>query len=374
MNVCAVLLAAGRSSRFGQDKLWVELDGEPLWLRSFKTLSGCPGVNAVGIVGDSDRLSEFASLAPTAAFTVAGGEVRQESSRLGIEAVPVGFDTVLIHDAARAFVTPDLVQRVLDGIAKSGAAFPAVPQTDTVKIGSGESWSTPDRSSVVAVQTPQGAHRVLLQKAFQECTGEFTDEASMLECLGIPVVAVEGDLANVKVTHPADLSRILGDVETRTGLGYDVHAFSKNPQRPMWLGGVQFDDLPGLEGHSDADALLHAIVDALLGAAGLGDIGLRYPNTDPRWKDAPSSIFLQETVELLCSQGWKIRHIDSTVLAERPKIMPRREEICAKIAELAGLSPGQVSVKATTNEGLGSIGRGEGIAAFAVATVVRAVQ
>ena len=372
MNVCAVLLAAGRSARFGQDKLWLEIEGEPLWLRSFKTLSSSPGVNAVGIVGAHDRLAEFRELAPSAVFVIAGGEQRQESSRLGVGAVPSEFDTVLIHDAARAFLTPVLVQRVLDGIARTGAAFPAVPQTDTVKIGSGDMWTTPDRASVVAVQTPQGARRDLLQRAFRECHGQFTDEASMLESLGLPVEAVEGDLTNSKVTHPSDLSRILGNVETRTGLGYDVHAFSVDPNRPMWLGGVEFDYRPGLEGHSDADALLHAIVDALLGAAGLGDIGLLYPNTDPRWKDAPSSIFLRETAALLVAEGWKICHIDSTVLAERPKIMGRREELCARIAELAGLSPGQVSVKATTNEGLGSIGRGEGIAAFAVVTVSRA--
>jgi 2-C-methyl-D-erythritol 4-phosphate cytidylyltransferase/2-C-methyl-D-erythritol 2,4-cyclodiphosphate synthase len=310
-------------------------------------------------------------LAPDAIFCVAGGESRQQSSQIGARAVPLEYDTVLVHDAARPFVTPTLIGRVIKGVEQVGAAFPAVPQTDTVKIGSGDKWVTPDRTSVVAVQTPQGSRREPLLRAFSECHGEFTDEASMLESLGIPVLAVEGDPANIKVTHPADVSRILTNVETRTGMGYDVHAFSDDPDRPLWLGGVEFDDRPGLEGHSDADVLLHAVVDALLGAACLGDIGLRYPNTDLRWKNASSSLFLRETAALLSENGWTIGHIDATVLAERPKVMVRREEICSTIADLAGIGTGQVSVKATTNEGLGAIGRGEGIAAMAVATVTR---
>ena len=371
MKVCAVLLAAGRSERYGRDKLWVDIDGQPLWLRSYKTLRDCPGVASIGIVAQSGKVDEFRQLASEALFVVEGGATRQASSRIGVHAVPNDYEAVIVHDAARAFVENELVGRVIEGVQSTGAAFPGIPLVDTIKERCEDVWSTPDRSRFVSVQTPQGANLALLLRAHQEAEGDFTDEMSIIESIGEPVAAVMGDPKNIKVTHPSDISRILGGLETRTGLGYDVHAFSSDPNRPMWLGGIEFDDRPGLDGHSDADALIHAIVDALLGAACLGDIGVLYPNTDSRWKDAPSSIFLSETSTRLRDQGWTIRHIDATVIAERPKVMTRRDEICQKISELLGIPTVNVSIKATTNEGLGSIGRGEGLSAFAVCTISR---
>lgn len=371
MRTCAVVLAAGKSQRFGEDKLWIDLNGKPLWTHSFQTLAAHPEIEAVGIVCQSERIEEFFALAPQALFIAEGGATRQESSRIACESVPDDFDAVLLHDAARPFVSEALIDRVVQGVQRTGAAFPSIPVTDTVKQGSGDKWSTLDRSSLVAVQTPQGALRTTFLQAHHAATREFTDDVSLIEALDIPVEAVIGEVANFKATHPDDLSRMIGAMETRTGFGYDVHAFSTDPARPLWLGGIEFDERPGLDGHSDADVLLHAIVDALLGAVGLGDIGIQYPNTDPRWKGAPSSIFLQESAQRVRDLGWTIVNIDATVLAERPKMSTKRELICQTVASLTGVSTDRVSVKATTHEGLGAIGRGEGIVAQAVVTLTR---
>lgn len=374
MKVCAVLLAAGSSQRYGSDKLRLDVGGEPLWLLSYRTLSTSPHVQAVGIVCKAEDVEDFQKQCPDAAFVVPGGSDRQSSSRRGIESVDASFDAAIVHDAARPFVDHGVIERVVHGIMSHGAAFPAIAVTDTLKTKVDGRWHTPDRSAFVSVQTPQGARLSTLLRAHQEASGQYTDEASMIEAIGEPIEAVPGDPRNVKVTHAGDLGRMLGPLETRTGFGYDIHAFSADPERPLWLGGVEFDDRPGLEGHSDADVLLHAIVDALLGAASLGDIGVLFPNTDMTWKDAPSSLFLVRAAELLKERSWVIQNIDATVLAERPKIMVSRQQICERVAELVGIDVDQVSVKATTNERLGSIGRSEGIAAMAVATVVRRTQ
>jgi len=369
VKTCAVILAAGSSTRFGRDKLWIDFGGRPLWTWSYRTFLASSAVDAVGLVCAPGREQEFRALAPEALFIIAGGLSRQESSLIGVKAVPEDFETVLVHDAARPFVTDETIAKVVEGIKATGAAFPAVPLVDTVKQRCDGRWTTPERSSMVAVQTPQGARRDLLLRAHNEAKAETTDEASLLEAIGIDVKAVEGSARNVKVTHPEDGSRMMSGVETRTGLGYDVHAFSDDPERPLWLGGVEFDSRPGLEGHSDADALLHAVTDALLGAVGLGDIGHLFPNTDPRWKDVRSKVFLSAAAKAVREAGWEIVHLDATVLAERPKVAPRHAEVVSAIATAAGIGKDRVSVKATTNEGLGAIGRGEGVAAFAIATV-----
>ena len=226
------------------------------------------------------------------------------------------------------------------------------------------------------MQTPQGGRADLMRRAHSEASREYTDEIALIEAIGAPWQAVAGSHQNFKVTVPEDLIRARAMLrhETRTGLGYDVHAFSTELGRPLWLGGVHFSDHPGLEGHSDADALLHAITDSLLGAAVMGDIGLHFPPGDERWKNAPSLMFLEHTGRLLTAAGWEIVHVDSTVIAESPKVMPRAVEIREGIAAALKISPDRVSVKATTNEGLGAIGRGEGIAAYATATIERWVS
>ena len=371
MKTCAVILAAGSSQRFGSDKLWLDLDGNPLWTHSFRTFLDHPRIDGVGIVCPGAAVDRFRHLAPEALFVVAGGVDRRESSRLACGSVPSSYDAVLIHDAARPFVSGDLISRVIDGVLESGAAYPAVPVTDTIKQGEGSHWTTLPRKSLVAAQTPQGASRDLLLRAHKYADGDVTDDVSLLELSGTPVLMVPGETANIKVTHQSDLNRMNGPTEIRTGFGYDVHAFSHDAGRPLWLGGVEFDDRPGLEGHSDADVLLHAITDALLGAVGLGDIGIQYPNTDQRWKNAASSIFLRESASKVRETGWTIVNIDATVLAERPKLSSKRDLVCSTIADIVGIGRDRVSVKATTHEGLGAIGRAEGIAAQAVVTLSR---
>jgi 2-C-methyl-D-erythritol 4-phosphate cytidylyltransferase/2-C-methyl-D-erythritol 2,4-cyclodiphosphate synthase len=367
MRTVAVLLAAGRSERFGQDKLWIQLGGAPLWTKSYRTLLSCQAIEAVGIVCQADRVDEYRALAPEAAFVVVGGQTRTQSAKNGFEACPDWAEAVLFHDAARPFVSHPTVHAVASAVASFGAAFPSIEVTDTVKLREDGGFRTLDRSRLVAVQTPQGATVENLRRAFAS-GAEATDDAALLEAAGVQAQAVPGDPANIKVTNPGDIAT----TETRTGIGYDVHRFSDDPSRPLWLGGVLFEGV-GLEGHSDADAVLHAVVDALLGAACLGDIGQHFPDSDARWKGEPSATFLKETSKLLAAQGWDVVNIDISLIAERPRVAERRDEIRSVVAALAGIGPGQVSVKATTNEGLGAIGRGEGVAAFAVATVTRAV-
>lgn len=362
-KVFAILAASGSSNRFGADKLEIDCGGIPVWLRSYQALSQSGSVDAVGIVTRPDKVAPYLAAAPGAAFVVSGGETRAQSVRRALEAVPSGFEFVLVHDAARPFLDSSLVERLVDAVKAHGAAYPSIAVTDTVRRGR----ELVDRSELRAAQTPQGARLDWLRAAMQDPT-ERTDEMSYIQAAGYEFQSVEGDPANKKITHLGDIP--LGD-ETRTGFGYDIHRFSSDPSRPMWLGGVEFDDRPGLEGHSDADALLHAVVDALLGAAGLGDIGVHYPPSDPQWKDCPSLRFLRETGHLLSQAGWRITNIDATVVAERPRVMPRAMEIRQAIADALDIEVGRVSVKATTNEGLGAIGKSEGIAGYATATIRR---
>lgn len=362
-RVFAILAASGGSSRFGADKLELDCSGEPVWLKSYRALAESRYIDAVGVVTQAQKVARVLAQAPGAAFVVTGGATRDESVRRGLEAVPEGYEFVLVHDAARPFLSDEVIGRVVEAIRRTGAAYPAVPVTDTVRLDGG----LLDRSRLLAAQTPQGARLDWLRAAMQS-PSSLTDEAAYLQAAGRPVEPVAGDPANKKITYPGDT---LMEQETRTGFGYDIHRFSNDPARPMWLGGVEFNDRPGLEGHSDADALLHAVVDALLGAASLGDIGVHYPPSDPQWKNCPSIRFLTETGILLSQAGWRISNIDATVVAERPRVMPRAAEIRQTIADALGIEVSRVSVKATTNEGLGAIGNSEGIAGYAVATIRR---
>lgn len=321
------------------------------------------------LVGSESNIESLRSTAPDADAVVLGGTSRTESVVYGIEAVPESFKVVLIHDAARPFVSNSVIDRVIEASHDSPAVAPAVPVTDTIRDTGDAVPKVLDRSRLVAIQTPQSVWRKDFLATYRADSREATDDVAILERAGVTTMIVVGDPANIKVTTPADLPAPA--MTTRTGLGYDIHSFSTDPDRPCWLGGVEFDDRPGLDGHSDADVILHALVDSLLGAAVLGDIGQRYPNSDPKWKNCSSSRFLAETGELLANEGWQIEHVDISVLAERPKIMPKAEEIRRTIASLLKIDVEQVSIKATTNERLGAIGRGEGVAAFSVATITR---
>lgn len=376
MKVLAVVLAAGRSERFGQDKLRLDLGGKPVWRWGFDALRQHPRIDGVGLVVATDQVQATLSGVPEAAFVVEGGATRQASTAAALAALPESAEWVLIHDGARPFLSAALIERLLDAAQESGAAFPTLAVSDTIKQRDGVHFRTLDRSQLVAVQTPQVARVSDLRQALASASPEMTDDMVMLESMGRTPKAIPGDPQNFKLTTPEDFQRaqaMLRPVETRTGFGYDIHRFSTDPARPLWLGGLMFPGVIGLEGHSDADVLLHAVVDALLGAANLGDIGLLYPNTDPRWKNQSSSLFVQETRELLKGENWVVSNLDMTVLAERPKIMVRRNEIIERVADLLQIEPQRVSIKATTHEGLGAIGRGEGIVAQAVATIQKFV-
>jgi 2-C-methyl-D-erythritol 4-phosphate cytidylyltransferase/2-C-methyl-D-erythritol 2,4-cyclodiphosphate synthase len=301
---------------------------------------------------------------------IQGGTERADSVRAGL--AQVEGEAILVHDAARPFCPPAVVDRLLASLEFFEGAAPVLPVSDTLA-RLGDSLDEPvDRTGVVRVQTPQAFRLDALKSSYDLWTGlPPTDEATVIRAAGMKVAAVEGDPALDKLTLPADFDRaeqwLVGRLSPRTGLGFDVHAFTGNG--PIMLGGVQVPHERGLAGHSDADVVLHAITDALLGAAGLGDIGEHFPPSDPRWRGAASALFLAHAVDLLRAKGALIDHIDCTVIAEAPKVGPHRAAMRARIAEIADLSVDQVSVKATTTEGLGFTGRREGIAAQAVASI-----
>jgi 2-C-methyl-D-erythritol 4-phosphate cytidylyltransferase / 2-C-methyl-D-erythritol 2,4-cyclodiphosphate synthase len=368
MKVGAVILAAGKSTRFGGDKVWSRLGGKPVWRWSFEAFLNHPQVDRVVLVCPPGEVNRWFAEAPEAYSVVSGGETRQRSCMAGVRSLDEDCDIALIQDAARPFVTDQLIESVLQATIDHGGAAPAVPVADTLRNSQGV---IVDRDSLSAMQTPQGVRVSDFIRAGGATNETYTDDIAILTTIGLKPMLVPGDPKNFKITTEDDLLKargIAGFTETRTGLGYDIHPFSTDSDRPLMIGGVQFEGY-GLEGHSDADALLHAVVDAILGAAGLGDIGQHFPNTDPRWKDKPSLEFLIYAAELIREHGWKVVHIDATVVAEKPKIMAQAPAIRQAIAGAVGCSPGRVSVKATTNERLGSIGREEGLAAFAVATI-----
>lgn len=361
-DVAVVIVAAGSGSRFGADKTQIQLGGKPLWRWSYDLFRAHLSVCEIVLVGGAHLDAETTR--------VEGGATRQESVRRGLDAVSADAGIILVHDAARPFVSPEIIDAVIHGCREVGAAAPVLPVVDTLRSLDGP---TLDRSRLMAMQTPQGARADLMRRAHALAAEEFTDEIAMLVAIGAPWRPVAGSPLNFKITVPEDLIRARAVLrhETRTGFGYDIHAFSTDPSRPLWLGGVLFPNEIGLEGHSDADALLHAITDALLGAGVLGDIGQHFPPSDPQWEGKSSLVFLEYAAKLLASDGWDIVHVDVTVIAERPNIMQRAAEIRARIAEVLSSGADRFSIKATTNEGLGALGRSEGIAAYAIATVER---
>jgi 2-C-methyl-D-erythritol 4-phosphate cytidylyltransferase/2-C-methyl-D-erythritol 2,4-cyclodiphosphate synthase len=348
------------------------LGGKPVLRWAVESLIRHPAVQQVRVVvgqGQQDRAAAALSGLEVGEL-VPGGAERADSVRAGLNAIAA--DAVLVHDAARPFCPPAVVDRLLASLEFFEGASPVLPVGDTLS-RIGETLGDPvDRSGMVRVQTPQAFRLDAIKFAYDRWSGPTpTDETTVVRAAGMKVAAVEGHPALEKLTLPADFERaeqwLAGRLIPRTGMGFDVHAFSG--EGPVMLGGVEVAHSRGLAGHSDADVVLHAITDALLGAAGLGDIGEHFPPSDARWKGADSSLFLAHVVELLREKGALIDHIDCTVIAEAPKVGPHRAGMRARIAEIAGLSVDQVSVKATTTEGLGFTGRREGIAAQAVASI-----
>ena len=310
---------------------------------------------------------------------IPGGATRQASVRAGLEALSHANPAlVLVHDAARPLASPALLDRALAAARETGAAIPVLPVSDTIKRVNtgGRVVETVAREELRAVQTPQAFAFVPLldahRRAVREGQDNFTDDAALMEWAGVTIATFAGEAGNFKLTTPDDFARAaamdalaLGDV--RTGTGFDTHAFG--PGDHIMLGGVRISHSKGLIGHSDSDVLLHALTDAVLGAIAEADIGHHFPPSDARWRGAPSDQFLAHAVALVKQRGGRIAHLDATVLCETPKIGPHRDTIRASIARIAGIKTGQVSVKATTTEGLGFLGRGEGIAAQASATI-----
>ena len=382
-TVAAVVVAAGRGLRAGAGvpKQYRSMPGGTAIQRSLATFSTHGEIALVQPVIHSDdqdafqrSSAQFQLLPP-----VFGGATRQDLVRAGLEAIAAHKpDIVLIHDAVRPFASPSLITRAIAAAAQSGAAVPVLPVADTVKTvdAQGLVTGTLDRSLLRAVQTPQAfgfggiidAHR----RALQAARDDFTDDAALAEWAGMTVTTFAGEAGNVKLTTPEDFLRAetarlsdLGDV--RTGFGTDVHQFADGNH--IWLGGVKIPHSRGVTGHSDADVVLHSLVDAILGAISDGDIGVHFPPNDPQWRGASSDRFLAFAVERVRARGGLIAHLDITVVCEAPRVGPHRDAMRARIAEIAGLSQDRVAIKATTSEKLGFTGRGEGIVAFATATV-----
>jgi 2-C-methyl-D-erythritol 4-phosphate cytidylyltransferase / 2-C-methyl-D-erythritol 2,4-cyclodiphosphate synthase len=372
-RVAIVIVAAGASTRFGGDKLAVRVGGVPVLERSVAAVRApFPGAPCVLVVRPEEVGAQAERWRATGLRVVAGGPRRQDSVRLGCEALGADDDTLLlVHDGARPFVPEADVRAVVAAAADVGAALLIAPVVDTIKrVRAGEVAGTVPRAELSRALTPQAFRAAVLRRAWAAAgSHEHTDEAALVEAGGGRVVAVPGDPRNVKVTRREDLDALRGvfPARTRVGQGVDVHPLVAG--RALWLCGVEVPSEVGLAGHSDADAPLHAITDAILGAAGAGDIGEHFPPSDERWRGAPSEIFVRRAVELAAVAGLVPVHCDVTILAERPRIAPHRDAMRARLAELLGLPLAEVAVKATTCEGLGFVGRREGLVAMAVVTL-----
>jgi 2-C-methyl-D-erythritol 4-phosphate cytidylyltransferase/2-C-methyl-D-erythritol 2,4-cyclodiphosphate synthase len=321
------------------------------------------GVARLVIVGAPGPEHQLEALGERVAAVVAGGVSRADSVAAGLLAVPETVAWVAVHDGARPFASPRLIADCIAAAQRGGAAVPVLACTDTIAVAGDEGLKAAlERHELRRIQTPQVMRRGWLAEVVA-CGGS-SDESSVLLRLGHPVATCPGSEENRKVTHRDDLRQNRRFI---TGFGFDVHRF--DPARQLMLGGVHLEGEPGLAGHSDADVLLHALVDALLGAVGGGDIGVHFPDTDARFKDADSAEFVLATLEKVEAAGGVIEHIDLTVIGERPKIAPYRQQICVSIATLLSVDPRRVNLKATTTEGLGFCGRGEGLAAQAIASL-----
>ncbi len=375
----ALIVAAGVGARSGLDlpKQFETIGGKPMIRHSVERLSSHPAVDRIWIViaeGQEDMLNQSLVSFPSHNIVI-GGTTRQRSVYNGLMAIlrAGGARYVLVHDAARPFVPDVVVNRLLDQLERAPAAIPLLPCVDTmVQLNGNQLDRTVDRNSLWRVQTPQAFDFQKLVAAHENFTADkdASDDAQIFRAAGHEVSTVAGDEALRKFTLPADFSAEGTEImhQTRTGMGYDVHRLVAGEQ--LWLGGVKIDHEKGLAGHSDADVLLHALTDALLGTIAAGDIGDHFPPSDPQWRGVASAHFVEHAVKLIVEKAGLIQNVDMTIICEAPKIKPHREAIRQNIASLLQLDLDRVSVKATTTEALGFTGRGEGIAAQAIATIL----
>lgn len=380
MRNAALIVAAGRGMRAGGGvpKQFRPLGGKPVLVRSISAFLTHPGIAHVMVVLHPDDRARFeADIRPALPGPVAvcdGGASRAQSVQLGLEALAGDApDLVLIHDAARPLISEALIGDVLAATARTGAAAPALAVSDTLwRNRNGHVGDSIPRDGLCRAQTPQGFRFQVILAAHRAHGGAATDDVEVAHAAGQTISIVAGEDRNMKITEAADFARaerFLEDrMDIRTGQGFDVHAFTDGNH--VTLCGVDVPHDKGLLGHSDADVAMHALSDAIYGGLAAGDIGRHFPPSDPRWKAAASEIFLAHAAGLAAEKGFRITHLDCTIICETPKIGPHAAEMQAEIARITGLSPDRVSVKATTSERLGFTGRGEGIAALATATLV----
>lgn len=386
MTTAALIVAAGRGSRLGgpRPKQYLPLAGEPILARTLRVFVAHSGVDQVLVVISPDDVSFYRDLgvtSPKLLDPVPGGATRQASVRHGLQALAAaGCTRVLIHDGARPFVEAGLVTDCLTALDAAPGAIAAIPVTDTLKVAdaAGRVARTLDRTGLWRAQTPQAFRLADVLAAHEKAAAaglaDLTDDAAVAEWAGIPVTLVTGSAANVKITTAEDLRmaeatlNAHGGPDIRVGQGYDIHQLV--PGDHVWLCGVKIPHDHKLDGHSDADVGLHALTDALLGTIADADIGTHFRNTDPRWRGAASHLFLEDAARRVREASGRILNVDITLLCEAPKISPHRDAMRARIADVLKLDIGRVSIKATTMETLGAIGRREGIAALATATVI----
>jgi 2-C-methyl-D-erythritol 4-phosphate cytidylyltransferase/2-C-methyl-D-erythritol 2,4-cyclodiphosphate synthase len=383
----ALIVAAGRGLRAGGElpKQYRSIGGIPMLRRTLEAFLAHPAIDRVLVAVAADDM-RYGDVAPQNADrllpAVHGGENRQDSVRAGLRSLASrNPERVLIHDAARPFATPDLIDRVVAALDEADAVVPALPVAATLKTvdANGTVTATIPRDGVQAAETPQGfrfSAILAAHEAAAKVSTVFTDDAGIAEWAGIPVKVVPGDAGNIKLTSAEDIAaadrRLFGEAalalgDIRVGTGYDVHAFG--PGNEVMLGGVAIAHTRGVVGHSDGDVALHALTDAVLGAIADGDIGMHFPPSDPQWKGASSDRFLRFAADRVAARGGRIAHLDVAIVTEGPRIATHRDAIRSRIAAICGISPARVGVKATTNENLGFIGRGEGLAAYATATI-----
>jgi len=388
VHVTAIIAAAGRGERFGGGlpKQLVTLGGRSILERSVDAFVLHERITDLIVALPTELVAEvppYLRARSKRIEIVEGGNRRQDSVACAFARVPTAADIVVVHDAARPLVTAALIERTIDAAATYGAALAAVAATDTVKRADERGFvlDTLPRHGIFLAQTPQAFRTTLLREALAsaDAAAEATDEASLIERAGHCVQLVDGDPRNLKITTADDLAAAEALIEAvsgrrtirtsalRIGNGYDLHRLV--PGRRLVLGGVTVPFDKGLAGHSDADAVCHAVTDAILGAAGAGDIGRHFPDSDPAWKDADSIALLTRAGEIVVGAGFTVLNVDVVVIAERPKLAPYADAMRARIAQAIGITPGQVSVKSKTNEGVGSIGAGDSIAVHAVALI-----
>lgn len=377
MTIAALIVAAGKGDRAGGavPKQYAMLGGKALLTHSVDAFLAHPAIGAVILViGEGqEQLAREALGARPLSGIVPGGAERQDSVRAGLEALAgQGVTNVLIHDAARPFLSADVIDRLIAALDRADGALPALPVVDTLARGGEMLADVVDRAGLLRIQTPQAFRYDAIMTSHTDWKGGIaTDDAQMARAAGYEIMIVPGDSALEKITLAADFAaaeqRLAASRSVRTGMGFDVHRLEAG--KPLWLCGLKIEHEFGLAGHSDADVALHAVVDALLGAIGEGDIGSHFPPSDPKWKGADSALFAKHARDLVAVRGGTIDHVDLTIICEAPRIGPLREAMRARLAELLNIDIGRTSVKATTTEGLGLTGRREGIAAQAIATV-----